>query len=170
MGETNPEACACCLRPLAPAVPGTSLESMRLSFRRGEGRKGLRNNREQEGTGKLRAPLLLAQDSTPTYRETPACRGGRDVEATRAAGCKRGFALRLQVARKEAGFEKLGGSQTGKPAPGQKTNRGRKRISSRGVEAGRALVSRDPLVFLKDSCRQTGPGGQRCPLQSLSNL
>lgn len=38
-----------------------------------------------------------------------------------------------------------------------------------GVEAGRALVSRDPLVLSKTH-KQIGPREQRCPLKSLSNL
>lgn len=69
---------------------------------------------------------------------------------------------RLQLTRKEAELQKLGGSQTGKPAVGRKTNPRRKNLLP-GVEAGRALVSRDPLVLSKTLAGRQGLGSGGVP-------
>lgn len=82
LGESNPEARGCPRQPLAPAVPRTSLESVRLSFRRGWGGEGREGAEEQQGSrrkepGSCSLPSLLPRAPPPPKEKSQLGREGR---------------------------------------------------------------------------------------------
>lgn len=139
LGETNPESPRLPAKTAgsvcAPSIP-RKCEAEFLSGWGEGGGKGLRNNREAAGRSQAAAGSSPSCPGLhPHLKRNPSLarrEGDRGDPGSRLQ--TRFCSERQQLARREVEDEKLGGSQRGKPTPGQKTNS--RKISPGGLKLG----------------------------------